>query len=112
MDTFGVFEKCGTALREYVKSGRSFEKHKISIGGKSDVAYCVGIEAKLVSVNYMNGITVADEQRWRSEVLHTTADDLLRFADILDQVLPNATRCVIGEEALVRCCGLPEFKID
>ena len=110
--TFGVFEKCGTALRKFVKSGRSFEKYQVAEGGRSDAAYCVGIEAKLAFVNYLSGITVADRQRWRSEILHTTADDLLRFADILDQVLPSATRCVIGEEALVRRCGLPEFKID
>lgn len=110
-DTIGVFEKCGAALRKYVKSGQSIEKYKVSLGGKMDVAYCVGVESLIAFVRHLSGITVDDLQRVRSEILHTTADDLLRFADILDQVLPTATRCVIGEEALVRRCGLPEFKI-
>lgn len=109
--TFGVFEKCGDALREYVKSGRSFENYIVSEGGKSDVQYCVAIEAIIAFLYYLDGVTVADMQRWRSEMLHTTPEDLLRFADMLDQVLPNATRCVIGEESLVRKCGLPEFKM-
>ena len=107
--TLGDFEKCGKVLREYVKSGRPFESYIVAVGGKSDRQFGVGIEAALAFVNHLEGIAIADKQRWRSEVLHATADDLLKVADILDQVLPPATRCVIGEEALVRECGLPDI---
>ena len=111
-NTLGVFKKCGEALREYVKSGQSLEKYMVSIGGSLESNHCPALEAAIAFSNYLDGVTVADKQRWRSEVLRTTADDLLKFADALDQILPTATHCVIGEEALVRRCGLPEFKIE
>jgi len=53
-------------------------------------------------------VTSASRQRERSEMLHMTSGDLLKFADILDQVLPGATRCAVGEEALIKASGLPE----
>ena len=111
-DTLGVFAKCGRALREFVKTGRSFESYQLSESVKGETIQSVGASALLAFMSHLCGHTVDDMQRIRSEILHTTADDLLRFADILDKILPDATRCVIGEEALVRKCGLPEIRIE
>ena len=109
--TFDVFMKCGQWLRAFVKSGHAFEDYKVSLS--NDSHFSAAVEAAFAfSLFHLNGVSVADRQRRRSEMLHATADDLLRFADILDEILPNATRCVIGEEALVRRCGLSEFEID
>ena len=109
--SFDVFMKCGQWLRAFVKSGQAFENYKVSMSGDSH--FSAAVEAGFAfALFHLNGVSVADRQRRRSEILHATADDLLRFADILDEILPNATRCVIGEEKLVRRCGLSEFEID
>ena len=107
-DTFNVFSGCGTALREFVKSGQSLDGYKISLSGDCSTL-SPWAKSFLAFTRHVNGITVADLQRWRNEMLHATSDDMLRCADILDEALPNATRCVIGEESLVKSCGLPEF---
>ncbi|MBQ3290620.1 MAG: insulinase family protein [Kiritimatiellae bacterium] len=81
-DTFAVYARCGEALREFVKSGRSFESYQVSRIG-SELNLSVSVEAALPLVKHLEGYTDADERQARSEVLHMTADDLLRFADFV-----------------------------
>lgn len=107
--TLETFKKCGDALREFVKSGASFENLQIAAAGSGEPNLHPAVEAILADIKYRDGITTEAQQRIRSEILHTTPEDLLRVADILDQILPTATRCVIGEEDLVKSCGLSEF---
>lgn len=108
VDSFGVFTRCAEALREFVKSGRSFENYQVSVVGKTEPNLSVRGEARMAFESHLCGVSSADRQRERSEMLHMTSGDLLRFADILDQVLPGATRCAVGEEALIKASGLPE----
>ena len=107
--TFDTFANCGNALRAFAKSGCSMDGYKIALCG--DIAAPSEAKAILAFTHHLEGISTVDLNRWRSEILHATAEDLLKFSDILDEVLPTATRCAIGEDALVRECGLPEFKM-
>ena len=105
-DTFGVFGKCSEVLREFAKSGRSFESYQVSALGKTEPNLSVHGEARMAFESRLSGISAADRARERGEMRRMTADDLIRFADVLDQVVPGATRCVVGEEPLVKACGL------
>lgn len=107
--TFDTFANCGNALRAFAKSGCSMDGYKIALCG--DIAAPSEAKAILAFTHHLEGISTDDLNRWRSEILHATAEDLLKFADILEEVLPTATRCAIGEDALVRECGLTEFKM-
>lgn len=105
-DTFGVFAKCGEVLREFAKSGRSFESYQVSALGKTEPNLSVRGEARAAFESRLCGISAADRERERGEMMHMTSGDLLRFADVLDRVAPGATRCAVGEESLVEACGL------
>ena len=110
-DTFKVFARCGAASREFVKSGQSLDGYKVSLSN-DESNMSVMVKALLAFVDHLDGVSCADRQRWRSEMLHANTDDLLWFADILDRALPNATCCAIGEDSLVKGFGLLEFGME
>lgn len=106
-DTFAVYARCAGALREFVRSGASFEPYQVSAVGKTEPNLTVRGEVRQAFLSHLGGVTNDDRRRERREMLRMTSADLLRFADALDAALPRASRCAVGEEALVGCAGEP-----
>ena len=61
-------------------------------------------EAAQAMSDYLAGITAADQQRLRAEMLATTKDDLRAFAATLDKLAAEATICVLGGEQPLEAC--------
>ncbi len=51
---------------------------------------------------YITGKTQEDIQRYRDEILSTTAEDIRGYADMIDEILKQNNICVIGEETKIK----------
>lgn len=51
---------------------------------------------------YLSGISYADIQRERSEIIDTTAEQLRAAADIIDAVCAQNYRCTLGNAKKLR----------
>ena len=60
----------------------------------------MGVEAKGYTsmLRHVLGVTEADRQRWRDEVLATTATDFAAFADRLDTVAASGSVAVVASQ--------------
>ncbi len=51
---------------------------------------------------YITGKTQEDIQRYRDEIISTTAEDIRGYADMIDEILKQNNICVIGEETKIK----------
>jgi hypothetical protein len=58
----------------------------------------------LALVTYLRGETFEDRARFRSEMINTSAPDLLRAADLIDKITAGGV-CVIGGKDKLDACG-------
>ena len=61
-----------------------------------------GIQA---AEDYLSGVTVKMRQKVRSEILHTTREELMWVSDVLDFICENAGVCVIGGKTSLDAVG-------
>jgi Zn-dependent M16 (insulinase) family peptidase len=52
--------------------------------------------------NYISGLTQDDIQRQRDEILGTTQEDIIKFADLARDVMKQDYICVLGNEAKIK----------
>ncbi|MCQ2397101.1 MAG: insulinase family protein [Lentisphaeria bacterium] len=94
--SYDVFAKCAQALRDFVKEGKSLTPFILgSISSLEPVRTPVQ-EAALAPELYLSKRTPEDLARQRREILATTPEQLLDFADLLEKAASNAGKCIIG----------------
>lgn len=91
-----LFEKCGQALRDFVKEGKSLAPFIIGAVNSLEPVRAPVQEAEVAPDLYLSRRTVEDLARQRREILSTTPEQLLEFAELLDKVTPNARKCAVG----------------
>lgn len=99
------FAAAGQALREFCDSGESPDKCIISTIGEMESLLSPSSRGAQGAAIYFNGRTQEDRQRLRSQVLHTTAEDLRQFSQVLDRLCADAAVCVIGGKQVLDECG-------
>ena len=62
------------------------------------------------AARWLSGVTNADLQRQRSELLATTPEKLAALADAIDRADETAAVCVIGGQAVLDACALDEIQ--
>lgn len=102
---YEVYTKAGDKLRAFVASGASFEKYQVSSLELTDPNFSPREKMAYVRSQYFNGRDVELPRKLRREIIHTSREDLLAFADALDRAVPVGAKCVVGSEELVRACG-------
>ncbi|MBQ6582448.1 MAG: hypothetical protein IJH77_01325 [Mogibacterium sp.] len=100
-----AYDRSPEVLREFCDSGEPLDKYIISTIGGQEPLMTPRMEGKRVLLWHFLGQMAEDRQRIRSEVLHTTADDLRRSADWLEEVSKHAGICVIGGAEILDACG-------
>lgn len=91
-----IMGRIGRALRDYVQSGADFERLIPPIIADMDVVFTPKEKASLPVGIYLDRFTAEDRERLRREILGTTREQLLEFADVLDQIAPSAQTCRVG----------------
>ena len=101
--TVGVYDKAGDALRK--AADEDFEKYVVSAVATTEPYLAPSAEMGMVAALVLSRRTPDDIQRTRREMLSTTRDGLLRFADELDRAASSRSLCVIGGKAPLEASG-------
>ena len=105
-----IFSGCGDALRAMSLDAAETEKYIISaVAGLEPVETPRAAGAAAAS-RYLSGITNADLQLQRTQLLATTPETLAALADAIDRANANAAVCVIGGQAVVEACAPDEVQ--
>ncbi len=102
--SLGVYDRSGDALRKAVKGEASIDKYIISTVSDTEPYQTPSVETTSAAELVLSGRTTEDLQRLRREMLRTTKDELLRFADTLDSITNSTAICVIGGAAQLEGC--------
>ena len=107
-----AFAQCGKALRDFVASGVKLDKFIISSIGSLEPIMTPRQELGLNANLHFTGRGQADLSRLRSQVLHTTPEELLAFADTLDKLSATASVCVVAAQPVLDACGEKLDKVE
>ena len=102
--SLGVYDRAGDALRKMVKETPSIDKYIISTVSDTEPYETPSVETARAADMVLGGRTPEDLQNLRREILRTTKDDLMRFADTLDSLTNSTAICVIGGAAQLEGC--------
>ena len=86
----------GRALRDFVESDADIDRFVVTTVASMEPYRPPADEAMLFADWYLGKRTPEDEERIRHEVLATTKEQLLQFADLLDALSASATTCIVG----------------
>jgi Zn-dependent M16 (insulinase) family peptidase len=98
-----VYRASGDALRR--AAAGDFENYVIGAVAMTEPYLAPSGEMEFAASRAMSGRTEADTQRMRSEMLHTTRDRLMSFADEVDAVSRSRSVCVIGGKEQIDACS-------
>lgn len=88
--------RIGSALRSFVNSGSDIDRFVVATVASMEPYRPPADEAVLFADLYMDERTPEDQERIRHEVLTTTKEHLLQFAELLNGISSSATACVVG----------------
>lgn len=103
--SLGIYDHCGEVLRSFCASGEDLTKFIISTISNTDPLLTAKSSAARANLVYFSGYPLDVYQQLRQEILHTSADDLLAAADMLDAACAGAGVCVVGGKAVLEACG-------
>ena len=102
--TLAENKNIGAFLREFASSGSSLDKYIISAISDSEPFASPRVIGLIADENRFAGLGVDEARRFRREMLATNAEDIKRFADMLDRFAEDGASCVVAyKEALEKC---------
>lgn len=93
------------ALRAFCRSGESLTQYIISTIGSIDPLRTPRSISGEAGWMYFSGATEEDLLREWDQVLHTTKEQLLSFADALEEACAASNICVVGGQTALDGCG-------
>ena len=106
------FCQTADALRAFCRSDADLTRYIISTIGGIDplmTPRSIGVAAAWM---YFSGYTEEDRLQEWDQVLHTTKEQLLAFADILDAACAQSRVCVIGGQTSLDACGRQLSRVE
>ena len=101
MRTKKVFEEAPEYLRSFDADEETMTKYVIGTFSGIDIPLTPSIYGTVCMREYLSGIRKDIRQKFRLEVLNTTAWDIRALADAVEAVLADNCLCVIGSESMV-----------
>ena len=102
--TLDIFGRTGQVLRDACAGGGSLDKYIVSTVSDLEPVLTPRTAGTRAAALYLNGQQPEDLQQERREILHTTPEQLLAFAEALDAVNAADRVCVIGGRAVLDAC--------
>ncbi len=111
MRSLAVFGKSDQFIREFCES--SADLNTLIIGAISDSEPLLSPkgQAAAANSNYWRGISYEDQCKTRTELLQTDKAGLLKFADIIKQLIADASVCVVGPESCFADCDKADWEM-
>ncbi len=101
------FEGAGEALRSLCEREGLSDRYIISTIASTEPLMTVRQKARRSAEDYLAGLTEETRQKIREEILHTTAEELVRVGEILDRICERAGICIVGgQESLDAAEGM------
>ena len=102
--TLDRFDRTGQILRDICAGGGSLNKYIVSTVSDTEPLLTPRTAGLRAAGLYLSGQSAEDLQQERGQILHTTPEQLLSFADALDAVRDADRVCVIGGRAVLDAC--------
>jgi len=99
--TLTTYDATGDYLRTNRLSEADLSKAIIGAIGALDAPQSVYGKGSMALRRHMLGVTLEDRQIWRDQVLGTTADDFVNFAERLDKLIDSGSVAVVASEGAI-----------
>lgn len=100
-----VYAGCGRALREFADGEDSIDRYVVSAVAATEPYLSASAEAFEAMELHLAGVTEADQQRLRAEMLKTTKADLRAFSAKVDALAADAAVCVLAGPGPMATCA-------
>lgn len=97
-ETNEIYDKSVDFIRNFEADERELTKYIIGTISGIDVPRTPRMKGNASITAYLTGITKADVEKQREEILNVTVEDIRQLADIVEAVLKDENICVIGNE--------------
>lgn len=97
-DTLKVFDGIADYLRNFEVSDREITKYIIGTMSGIDAPKTPKNIGQAARACYFQGVTLADRQRTRDEILSATLKDVRNTAEVIDECMKQNILCAIGNE--------------
>ncbi len=109
-ESLKTYDKAGDFLREFVSSGEALDKYIISAVSGNDPLISPQMEGALADRFYLSGISYESRIKTRTEMLNTSSDDLLGWAETLGKMAESGRICIVGNEKALMTINDIEIK--
>jgi len=100
--TLDAFKGAVDYIKNMELSQRELEKYIIGTISSKDVPLSPAVKGEVADTLYFGGLTQADMQKERDQILGTTVDELKSFAGAVAGVLEKNIFCVLGSEEAIK----------
>lgn len=99
--TFEAYQGVVDYINNLELSQRELEKYIIGTISSKDVPLSASVKGEIADNFYFSGVTAADLQKERDEILETTVAQLKSHGDMIAEVLAKNAICVLGSEEAI-----------
>ncbi|MBO5302523.1 MAG: insulinase family protein [Lachnospiraceae bacterium] len=100
--TNAIYEKTPEYIRNFTADERDMTKYIIGTISELDTPMNPSAKGMRSTTAYLSGITYADIQKERDEVIGATEEDIRKLADLIEAVMKQQNFCVIGNEEKIK----------
>jgi len=102
VETYNVYKKIAEYLKKFECSPRDFEKYIIGTMAELDMPMTPFLKGYYAAFNYISGISEADRQQLRDDVLSSTIEDIRGFAELVEAVINQNQIAAFGVESKLK----------
>jgi Zn-dependent M16 (insulinase) family peptidase len=95
-ETLAVFDGTADYLRNFAASEREMDKYIIGTMSNIDTPLTPQMKGSAAATCWLRGITEADRQKSRDEILDTRQKDVQKLADMVKDCMEQNVICVFG----------------
>jgi Zn-dependent M16 (insulinase) family peptidase len=97
-ESLAVYDQVADYVANFGCTERDLEKYIIGTMAELEMPKTPSQQASESNSDFITGLTLADHQRLRTEVLSTTLEDIRAFAPLIQAVMADNQFCVFGNE--------------
>ncbi|MBR0354325.1 MAG: insulinase family protein [Oscillospiraceae bacterium] len=103
--SLGVMDRAAAFIRNFCRESPDLTGYILGSVSTLDPLMTEAVRRDAAESRWFKGITDEDICRWYSELIHTTAADLLALCPALERVAEEKAACVVAGSALLDACG-------
>ncbi len=102
--SLNVYRKLAQALRDFVSGDEKLDKYIISTVAENEPPLGAAAQKRVADAAWWAGLTAADQQQERSEILHADDAALLKWCEAFEKMAESGNACVVAHDGAVKAC--------